>query len=385
MPTKPTTKARQRGSSIQRVESTTGTRFRFRLDTDPDPLTGARRQRTYTYATEAEAIREQTRLRQSVAEHVYVQRDTQTLTAYLDEWLEAGQRSWKPSTRDSYRRTLAQVQASIGSIRLQSLRRGDVERFVTEMLSTGGREGLGRKGRTVQVMLVVLHKALKDAKADGLVASVATEHVRRPRVEHTEFAVWTGPQMSAFLESVEDDRLVGLFALSCRGLRRGEVLGLRWGDVDFTRGRITIRNTRVPAAGQVIDVPPKTARGRRTVPLDGALAAALRRTYASTVLGPVRPLRPEQAYVAVNPAGEPLSPGQYNHEFTRLTARSGLPRIRLHDLRHSAATLLIEQGQPIPTVARMLGHDPAMTARVYAHVTDTALDSLSATFAGAFA
>jgi site-specific recombinase XerD len=88
--------------------------------------------------------------------------------------------------------------------------------------------------------------------------------------------------------------------------------------------------------------------------------------------------------VAVTPAGEPLIPGQMNHEFDRLTAKAGLPRIRSHDLRHSTATLLIEQGQPIPTVARMLGHDPAMTARVYSHVTDSALDSLSATFSGTF-
>lgn len=386
-----TTKPRQRGSSITRVDLPSGPRWRFRLDLEPDPDTGRRRQRTLTFRTEGEAVEAQSKLRVDVAQRTYTEPSKVTLNEYLDGWLLAGQRTWRPSTLRSYTLALKPVRDALGRRKVQQIGRADIERLTASMLASGGRrKGQHRSPRTVALALTILSKALKDAVHDELIPRNPAEHVRKPRTEHREMSTWTPDEVRSFLAHVDADPLVGAWHLTMRGLRRGEVCGLRWSDIDFTGKTLTIRQARVEVGSQVVTGAPKTARGRRTLPLDDELARALRLTRERTVTDaqvvPLRQRGTDERLIVVDGCGEPLRPEVYGDLFARHAKAAGLPPIRLHDARHTALTLLLQQGVPVHVVARFAGHDPSVTLRTYAHVQADALkaagDALGALYAG---
>jgi integrase len=188
--------------------------------------------------------------------------------------------------------------------------------------------------------------------------------------------VWTAEQMGAFLTHVEDDDLAGAWHLSALGMRRGEVLGLRWSDVDLEAGVVHVRQSRVQAGRDVHTGDPKTDRGRRDVPLHPAAIAALRQTRARTLSEPtVVPLRQAhggERVVVVDESGEALRPDRYSDLFAEHVRAASLPAIRLHDMRHTAATVMLATGVPPVTVAGILGHSPDVLLRTYAHALPSA-------------
>ena len=192
-----------------------------------------------------------------------------------------------------------------------------------------------------------------------------------------------GPR--GFLTHVADDRLYAAWLLTMHGLRRGEVLGLRWTDLtlDGPEPSLAVQQTRVLVHASVVTIgEPKTARGRRVLPLPAELVAALRdlsdrqaterelagRAYEDTGL------------VVVDGLGRPLRLERYGDAFRRHARDAGLPDIRLHDARHTAASLMLALGYPVHVVAAWLGHDPVMTQRVYAHVHAAEMRSLGEAF-----
>ena len=234
----------------------------------------------------------------------------------------------------------------------------------------------GVSARTVVTMLVVLSSALDDAMKQGLVARNVARMVKRPAVEHHEMATWTPEQAAKFRDHVRDDRLVACWLLTLAGLRRSEVLGLRWSDVDFAAGTVSVAQGRVvvPGAGTVTG-DPKSKRSRRALPMPSDVVTALRafkvqQAEERLALGKGYP---DTGLVAVNADGSPIRPETYSAEFTRQAKAAGVPGIRLHDVRHTAATMLLDGGTTPSATAKWLGHDPAITLRVYGHVYDDAL------------
>jgi integrase len=372
-------KPRQVGGSIRKTDTRSGPRWRFTIDLDPDPSTGRRRQRTFTFRTEAEAVAAQAATRVQVARHTFVDRHATTLDDWLDQWLAAGHRHWRPSTWRSYVLAVKPFRERLGPRRLQRIGKADIEAVVAAMLATGGPQRTGRSPRTVALALQIVGKAFRDAIAEDLLQRDPTAHVRRPVQAHREMATWDAAQAAAFIDQVHDHPLTGPLNLTMRGLRRGEVLGLQWGDIDLARGVLHIRRTRTDAgtAGVVVG-PPKTARSIRTLPLDPPLVDALRRTRSATVRSLTEP------WVAVDGAGRPLRPDAYGDLFTGQARAAGLPRIRLHDARHTALSLLLGSGVPVHVVARFAGHDPSVTLRTYAHADTDALNAASGVFGAAF-
>lgn len=382
---------RQRGSSLQRVTLKDGSiRWRFRLDLAPDPKTGRRRQRTLTYKTEAEAIKAQAAARNAVEEQTYIQPDRVTIAEWLATWQEVNARTWRPATRQSYGHTLAPVIVELGKRRLQDLRREHVEGMVRHFIKTPTRTGGPRSARSTAYALRLLTTALDAAVAEDLIKRNPAKHVKAPAQTSKEMNAWTGEEVAAFLAHVADDDLAGGWHLTALGLRRGEVVGLRWCDVDLEAGEVHVRQSRTPAFGEVAVVPPKTKRGRRTVPLTPDAVAALRQTRQRTLLdNPVIPFRMKRdpnRLVIVNQAGEPLHPATWGHWFDQHVKAAGLRRIRLHDVRHSAATLLLQAGIPPVVVAGILGHSPAVLLTTYAHALPDAkrdaVDVLAALYRG---
>nr|WP_155942940.1 site-specific integrase [Mycobacterium sp. 141] len=190
-------------------------------------------------------------------------------------------------------------------------------------------------------------------------------------------ATWTPEQAAAFRAHVADDRLAACWLLTLAGLRRSEVLGLRWEDVDHDAGTITVAQGRVVVGGGTVTGAPKSVRSARTLPMPSDVLAALR-TFKTQQAEEHLALGggwPNTGLVAVNADGSPIRPETYSKAFGGHCVAAGVPVIRLHDVRHTAATMLLDGGTTPSATAKWLGHDPAITLRVYGHVYDDALAS----------
>ena len=370
--------ARQSGSSLHKVTLPSGSiRWRFTVDLPPGP-DGKRRQRRYSFPSKSEAEAEQSRIRHGVHNRTHVDRSVLTVDDVLDDYIEANSIGWKASTANQNASSLRPVRVELGSRIAQQVTAADLDRLV-RVLQSGGRNG--RSARTVQVSIVLLRAAFELAVERGTLARNPAAKTRTPKVVTRKFNVWTPAQVRAFREHVHDDRLAGAWYLSTLGMRRGEVLGARWSDLDIEQGVLHVTQNAVAVGGRVVLGSPKTERGLRSVPLPADVLAALERTRRATLGQGV--VKFERIFndrrIAVDEAGEPVAPYAYTRMFNDHAAQAGLPRIRLHDLRHSAATTMLRSGMPPYVVASILGHDVNVLLATYAHVLpDAAREAIDA-------
>jgi integrase len=314
----------------------------------------------------------------------YVDRNLITVGAYLDQWLAAHALEIKPKTLQDYRHLIDRhVKPHIGGLRLQAVRPGQISKLYQDLVTTGGRGGAGLSPRTVEYVHAVLRKAFRDAVVvEQLLVSNPVERAKRPRnAVHEQGEVWTGEQLLAFLGQAREHRLFAFYYLAAyTGARRGELLNLRWRDIDLAAREVRISGSAAVVAGKRIEGTTKTGRSR-VVSIDAETVQVLREHRARQVAGQLT-LGPEwrgtDDYVFTTGWGEPIYPDtvsslmadlirSYNE--THDQADELLPHARLHDLRHIHATTLLLAGVPVHVVAARLGHaDPSITLRVYAHV-----------------
>ncbi|MEU8003194.1 site-specific integrase [Catellatospora sp. NPDC049111] len=363
------------------------TRYRFRLGLGIKP-NGKVDQRTFTFDTLKEAQNELSRLRTENSQGTLVMPNRKlTVAEYMTEWLET-KRSKKPSTHQGYVDALAIVIEHYGNLPLQSLDSPHLEKVKADMLSGKARK-VGTKGkplanRTVNLMLTLVTMALKVAVKRRLVPYNVGELVDRLPLDHTaaeERGAWQTDDALMFLRHVREDRLYAAWLLALLGLRRGEVLGLRWEDVDFTGDKakqrklppgtpsLRVAQNRVYVRGTVHTGTPK-GRGRsRSLPMPEVVITALKehqrrqeeekktagRDYFQTGL------------VFVNEIGEGYNPDSHSDRFNVLTKEAPVPRIPLHGARHCAASLLGDMGFPDVVVAAWLGQSQITVTHGYQH------------------
>jgi integrase len=312
----------------------------------------------------------------------------QTVGEFLEDWLTAVTPSLRPSTAASYEQTLrGWVIPRIGGLKLSALTSARLSALYGELLKSGRRDGRGGlSARSVAYAHRILVHALKDAVAWGLLARNPAAHVDAPRAATSEMHVWSQSEVQRFLAFVADDRLYALWAvLLATGLRRGEALGLRWDDVDFERRRLAIQRAAVVVGYDVQVAEPKTARGRRSVSIDPTTAAVLgafrkRQLEERLAWGPAWQ---DSGYVFTSEDGRLLHPQQVTVTFKRLAREAGLPLIRLHDLRHTAATLALTAGIHPKVVSERLGHASiGITLDTYSHVGEGLQEEAASKVAG---
>jgi integrase len=230
----------------------------------------------------------------------------------------------------------------------------EVERFEHQLSASG------RSAKTVANVHAVLHRALADAVRDGLVDRNVASLVSPPRAERPEMSTWTVTELKQFLRSVEGHRLYSAFVvLATTGMRRGEVLGLQRVDVDLDRAELSVRRTVGVVDGQIDIGPPKSASSRRLVALD---------TTTTSVLAEHLQQRAGPLWVFPGDGDGPLNPASFSTTFDRLVARAGVLRIRVHDLRHTYATIALHAGVHPAIVSERLGHSSiAVTIDRYSH------------------
>jgi integrase len=250
----------------------------------------------------------------------------------------------------------------------------------------------------VHYLHVILSKALSDAVAEGRlprnVAQLNTVRERLPKSTSHDMTTWTAAQLTSFLEGLRGDRLeVPILLGATTGMRRGEVLGLRWSDLDLDGGRLAVRQTlsapRNPDTGQHVPVfgEPKTRRGKRSkrsVLLPAQTVAALRahrKAQAAERLAAGPDYR-DHGLVFAEPDGSPIHPDRFRKRFEHRVERSGLPPLRFHDLRHTYATLALQAGIHAKVVSEILGHaNIGITLDTYSHAIPSLQESAAETIA----
>lgn len=350
------------------------TRYQVVVDGPPDPGTGQRKQLRRRFKTSREARQWQAQAHTEVTKGTFVGRDRITVNAYLDGWL-AGKHKVKPTTRQNYADALQVARRSFGQKALQDLTTTDVNRLVTGMLDGSlrrqGRGGVPLSPSAVRLTLTVLSMALAAAVKEGRLTRNVAALVEPPRQANTRRDVWDGDAITKFLAVADLDRLAGAWRLSMHALRRSEVLGLAWSDVDFEGGTIRVHRNRVQVGGQaILQDSTKSAAGERVLPITTGAVAGLKRTSAQQAQERLQAgsLYQETGLVAVDALGQPVTPRWYTDRFKALSKEAGAPVVRLHDTRHACGSHLLHKGVPLPIVSAFLGHaSPAITAAIYSH------------------
>ena len=343
-----------------------------------DPVTGKRRQHSRGgYRTRQEAQAHLVSVLPSAQAGTYRPDGKQTVAEVLAQWHAAKtSEGLRPGTLAMYRNVIdGWLVPHVGGLRMAQLSPTVAAEMVAKLRSPqGSRLGRGRlSDRSVQLAVTVLKTTSRWAWEQGMIGRDVLAAYKRPKIAPSDrvSSAWTPEEAGRFLASVADDRLRACWwLLLTRGMRRGELLGLRWEGIDLDGGSLRIVRTRVVVQGQVTESVPKTAAGRRSVPLDSILVAELRAHRARQLEERLRAGRAweDGGWVFTDELGHPIVPDTLSGRFDTLIARARVRRVRLHDGRHSAATMLLDDGTPVHIVSAMLGHAKAsITLDVYAH------------------
>jgi integrase len=353
-----------------------GQRYWVVVDIGLNHATGRRRQKWHgSWPTRKAAEQALPAIVGRLHDGVYVEPNRVTVRTFLrEEWLPAIRSSLKPSTVRLYRILAeAYVIPRIGDVRLQQLGPGHLNRLYAELLDSGKRDGSPLGAETTAKVHRLLHRALRDAaKWNRIVRNPATV-ADPPRARRSELRTWSAPELARFLERSESDPLTALWTfLATTGTRRGEALGLRWSDLDLEAAWATIRQTLSYVGTTPMISEPKTARSRRLIALPPETVVALRthRIRQAAERLELGATLADDDLVFAHAEGTPLNPATVSRRFERLAHDAGLPRMTLHGLRHSWATLALLEGIPTKVVSEILGHSSTrVTEDVYQHVS----------------
>ncbi len=307
--------------------------------------------------------------------------DRETVAAYLAGWLHAMRHELAAKTLHQYGLYVrGDLVPALGTVRLEALRHEHVVALVADL------ERAGRGATTVERIVAVLSSALNHAvRTRRLTHNVAT-HVSTPAVTRTEVNPWTADQAATFLEAVAGDRLAEFFeVLVGTGLRLGEALALRWEDVDLEHRVLRVRRSATTVGGHLLIGRPKTVGSAAGVGLSPRVVAALarqreRQVFDALTWGAGYELG-DLVFAREN--GSLLRPEYVRRRLHTVAAEAGLPRVRVHDLRHLAATLMISAGVPLALVSKTLRHSKvSITVDLYGHLTHEAAQAAADSLGG---
>ncbi len=295
-----------------------------------------------------------------------------TVGQFLDTWLES-KRSLRATTRRAYAGHIrVYLKPLIGNVALAALRADDLDRMYEAVRRGDLRDPPGPA--TLRRIHATLRAALGSAYKRRLIAFNPATHVELDPEPTRQRDIWTPTQLAAFLRHADGHRLgVAFRLLAFTGLRRGELCGLRWSDLDLDVGTATIRHQLVQSGSDVYFSEPKTKRGARTIPLDLDTVSFLRSHKVAQAAERLAwgPTYKAQDLVFCREDGSTVRPNQVSSLFLELAKQAGLPRVVLHALRHTHATLGLAAGVDITVISRRLGHSrSSFTADTYTRVPE---------------
>ena len=297
-----------------------------------------------------------------------------TVGQWMDIWFENYAKiKVRPTSHQTYRGYIDNhIKPNIGKIQLNKLTTLELQKLYKKLLSRGRVDRIEAKGqpkglspKTVRNIHQVISSAMDFAKAQKLIAVNPTDGCALPKLEHREMKTLPVEQLASFIREAKESGVFEMYYIElATGLRRGELLGLKWEDLDLEQCTLRVQRQVSRINGEVVEAPLKTKNSYRTISLG---------TDAVGILKEQRKKCGSSEYVFPSPTGGPISPDSVIQMLHRVLKRAGLPKVRFHDLRHTFATVALQNGVDIKTVSGMLGHYSAgFTLDTYAHVTTQA-------------
>ena len=345
------------------------------VTTGTDPKTGKPVRKTFYGDKRKDVARKMTELQQKLFEGSYKEQSEIKFGDWLSEWNKGRKNTVAYSTYRVYGSIIRNhLKAETGDIELKELETRHLQKVLNDRFDSGLNAG------TVKLIYAIANKALKQAVKERLIYSNPAEGTELPaKQEEEKLHTWTKKQVSKFLARAKEHRYYMVFFLAANtGMRRGELLGLKWEDVDFNKKRLEVKRQAIRTDKGIILKKPKTKAGNRTIPITNNLIKELKRhkikqSEDKLALGDNYK---DQDLVNCNKIGNPINPVSTYIEFKKISRSINLPEIKLHDLRHTFSTLFLENGGNIKTLQQILGHSSiSVTMDTYSHVTDEMLDS----------
>lgn len=321
------------------------------------------------HATKKEAEKTLTQKLQEINTGSYFEASDDSFGSYMTRWMEDKRTTIRPNTYRSYAWLVnLHIVPSLGHIPLSKLTPAHLQTFYSKL----GKKDKPLSNRSIQFAHTLIHEALNRALKWGLVGRNVAEAVDPPRVEKNKGTSWTPGQTVAFMEEAIQNKYGIAFELAIyTGMRKGEILALHWEDIDLDGMTLRVRYSLTFVKGEALFQQPKTERGRRSIALPESLVLSLRRHKA---LQARERLQMGSAYnnhdlVVCRATGAPLNPRNLDDSWYSLLKKTQLPKIRFHDLRHTHASLLLQQGVHPKIVSERLGHSNInITLDTYSHV-----------------
>ena len=365
--------AKKRANGDGSIRKRKDGRWEGRYVVGHDPITGKMVSRNVLGKTQAQ-VKEKLRTAIENSKRLdYTQTGKYTVGQWMDEWFEAYAKvKVRPSSHQTYKGYIENhIKTNIGDIPIEKLTSLQLQKFYRLLLTEGRvprieseKQPKGLSAKTVRNINQVISSAMDMAVRHKLILTKPTEGCELPKVEHREMKTRPAERLGAFLREAKESGVYELYYMDlATGLSRGELLGLKWEDVDLQNGIIHVRRQVARVDGEVKELPLKTKNSYRNISISQDAVAMLTEMEAHR----------SSDYVFPSSTGGLISPDSVNNMLHRVLKRAGLPSIRFHDLRHTFATLALQNGVDIKTVSGMLGHaDPGFTLDTYAHVTTSA-------------
>ena len=371
-----------------RKPRTAGGTWSYRLDLGLDAKGKRAQKQVSGFTSKKDAQAALNEALTGVQRGTYIAPSRTTLADFLTVWVEGMRTEVQITAWISYKQMVEQyIVPHLGSKRSVELAPIHIKPWHAALLDHGGKNGRPLSSRTVQLGHRVLHRAMADAVRWNLISFNPLTGVRAPRAVGAEMTAWTAEQSVAFLTAVADERLIALWTLAMHtGMRRGELAGLRWKDIDLAGCTLTVAQQRTTANYEVVAIKPK-GKSQRQLQLADSTVAVLtehrkRQRLERVAVGPAWT---DTGYVFVDELGQPYHPQSIYAMFIRACKRADVPAIRLHDLRHTMATLSLQAGVHPKIVQEQLGHSSInVTLDIYSHVPQVVKRDAASKIAGLF-
>ena len=365
--------AKKRANGEGNIRKRKDGRWEGRFTAGHDPATGKQIIKNVLGKTQAEVKEKLKKALVEAGQVDFTKSGKYTVGAWMDEWFEnVAMIKVRPSSHQTYKGYIDNhIKPNIGNIPLEKLTTMDLQKFYRKLLTKGRVDRIeskeqpkGLSAKTVRNINQVISSAMDVAVAQKIIPANPTNACELPKVEHQEMQTIPAEQLQAFLDEARASGVYEMYYIElATGLRRGELLGLKWQDVDWKNGIIKVRRQVARVDGQIVEAPLKTKNSYRAVTISQQAIEVLKQQKAKT----------NDTYVFPSPNGGPISPDSVNNMLKRVLERAGIPKVRFHDLRHTFATIALQNGVDIKTVSGMLGHFSAgFTLDTYAHVTTSA-------------
>ncbi len=361
--------AKRRGNGEGSIYRLPDGRWRGQITVGYDPATGKRKRKSFYGQTRKEVAEKIAQTQTEIKNGTFVEPTKTTLGEWLDKWLTSYKKGQlKQGTYEGYESIInVHIKPALGEMPMAKLQANTIQDFYNSKLESG------LANKTVKHMHVVIRQALQQAVKEGLLNRNVADATSPPTIKSKQMRPLTEEELLTFFEEAKEDRLYAAFLLAATtGLRRGELLGLCWDCVDLDGGVITVKRQLLSLRKKIVlEESVKSKAGKRSVVLTDDAIRELkthrkRQAQEKLLMGEAYQ---DNGLVFCQPDGTFLRPEEFTKRFQRYLKKAGLPKVRLHDLRHTHASLLLARGVHPKVVQERLGHSSiTMTLDLYSHM-----------------